>query len=115
MIPLQTQEQFESLLDKEANKPNAVPKNSGNAPKKVAVYFTATWCGACKRLDWDAIHAATPDIVWYKCDVDENTYTLGYCGLKSMPSFAFIKDGKFLGTEASSNTQKVLETIRAVF
>jgi len=111
MIPLQTQEQFESLLNKEANKEKAVPQSG----PKVAVYFTANWCGACKRLDWKAIEAAFPDITWYKCDIDENDYTLGYCGLKSLPSFAFIKGGKFLGTEASSNTEKVIESIRAVF
>jgi thiol-disulfide isomerase/thioredoxin len=28
------------------------------------VYFTATWCGACKHLDMDALEEATTGIQW---------------------------------------------------
>ena len=105
MMPLQSQAQFEELLvqDSKANKGGAV------------VYFTASWCGACKRLDLNAIQESNKDVRWYKCDVDENKYTLGYCGLKSIPSFAFIKDGKFLGKFQSSNTEAVTELIQGSF
>lgn len=97
MIPLQTQLMFESLLDKESK------DNKGC----VVVYFTASWCEACKRLDLDTLEISNKDKRWYKCDIDENKYTLGYCGLKSIPSFAFIKDGKFIGKFSSSNTEVV--------
>jgi thioredoxin-like negative regulator of GroEL len=105
MIPLQTQSQFEGLLNKEDK------ENKG----AVIVYFTASWCGACKRLDHDAIKASKTDVRWYKCDVDENKYTLGYCGLKSIPSFAFIQDGKFLGKFSSSDTEMVINMIQDSF
>ena len=48
MIPLQTQEQFENLL-----KP--VQDNGALAEDAVVVYFTASWCGACKRLDFESL------------------------------------------------------------
>jgi thioredoxin 1 len=108
MIPLQTQEQFEALL--KPLMPNGKP-----AAKAVIVYFTASWCGACKLLDLETLEQRYKDVVWYKCDVDQNKYTLGYCGLTKIPSFVLIKDGKFLGKFTSSNTGVVNDTIQENF
>ena len=104
MIPLENQEQFENLLN---------PAN--NNPQQVVVYFTASWCGACTRLNHSEIQASNSKIVWYKCDIDQNKYTLGYCGLKQIPSFAIIKGSKFLGKFTSSDTATVIETLNDAF
>ena len=104
MIPLDTQEQFESLL-------NPANKN----PESIVVYFTASWCGACTRLDHDLIQKSVPEVVWYKCDVDVNKYTLGYCGLQKIPSFAIIKNSKFFGKFTSSDTSAVIEMLNEAF
>ena len=104
MIPLETQEQFEGLL-----------KADNNNPKQVVVYFTASWCGACTKLDHAKIQASNPKIVWYKCDVDQNKYTLGYCGLQKIPSFVIIKDSKFFGKFTNSNTETVIEMLNDAF
>ena len=104
MIPLDSQEQFETLL-----KP--VGPTGKPADPFVIVYFTASWCGACSMLDFDRIRATRHDITWYKCDVDVNKYTLGYCGLSKIPSFVFIQSGKVLGKLTSSNTDLVVNTI----
>jgi len=108
MIPLQTQEMFEDLIK---------PINSLGKPaaKAVIVYFTASWCGACQRLNLEALQKQNTDVVWYKCDVDVNKYTLGYCGLTKIPSFVFIKDGKFLGKFTSSDNNMVSEIISESF
>ena len=108
MIPLLDQEMFESLL-----KPTG-PDGKPNK-KEIAIYFTASWCGACKRLDHDLIQGTFPNIVWYKCDVDENQYTLGYCGLQKIPSFVMIKDSVFAGKFTSSDTSVVLHELNTVF
>ena len=108
MKPLATQDEFEMLIGKQ--------EETYDLPDLTVVYFTASWCGACKRLDFPALLSSTPqDIVWYKCDVDENKYTLGYCGLKSIPSFAVIKNGKFLGKFSSSDTMTVFDTLQETF
>jgi thioredoxin-like negative regulator of GroEL len=104
MIPLENQQQFEGLL-------NPVNKN----PEGVVVYFTASWCGACTKLDHDLIQKSVPEVVWYKCDIDQNKYTLGYCGLQKIPSFAIIKNSKFLGKFTSSDTSTVIEMISGSF
>ncbi len=107
MIPLPSQEIFESLLKPELDgKP---------AEKEVVVYFTAPWCKACKKLDLDALQAARPRAVWYKCDVDENTYSLGYAGCQRIPSFVFIKDGKFGDKISSNSTDLVSQKLQEVF
>jgi thioredoxin-like negative regulator of GroEL len=104
MIPLESQAQFENLL-------NPANKNF----QQVAVYFTAAWCGACTKLNHEEIQASNPNITWYKCDIDQNKYSLGYCGLNQIPSFVFIKNSKFLGKLTSSNTATVIETLNDAF
>lgn len=104
MIPLQTQEQFESLL-----KP--VDPSGNPNPESVVVYFSASWCGPCGMLNHELIQKSNPSIVWYKCDIDQNKYTLGYCGLQKIPSFVVIKKSKFLGKFTSSDTNTVIETL----
>jgi thioredoxin-like negative regulator of GroEL len=109
MIPLLTQSQFEDLL--KPNRPDGKP-----ASEAVVVYFTAPWCGACKKLDFKVLLESTPKtIVWYKCDVDVNKYTLGYCGLTKIPSFTIIKNGKFLGKFTTSDTMTVFDTLKDAF
>ena len=92
MIPLLTQEQFELLL-----RPHRATQEgiNGKYDPIVGIAFGADWCGPCRRTDKDAIADATPGIKWYYCDVDENNYTPGYCGVRSIPCFVLIVDGIF--------------------
>jgi thiol-disulfide isomerase/thioredoxin len=109
MIPLLTQSQFEDLL-----KPIAA--DGKPSPEAAVVYFTASWCGACKKLDFNSLFKTIPKtIIWYKCDVDVNKYTLGYCGLTKIPSFVIIKSGKFLGKFSTSDTMTVFDTLKETF
>jgi thioredoxin-like negative regulator of GroEL len=107
LTPLQTQEQFEILIGRVATKEPV--------PSFCVVYFTAKWCGACKRLDLNKIISAAPNAFWLKCDIDENKYTLGYCGLSKIPSFALIKDGKFLGKFTSSDIGMIFDMLEQAF
>lgn len=103
MIPLPNQEMFEQLL-----------KATSPIKGTIIIYFTAKWCGACKNLNLDLI-MKTFDIdrcTWYKCDVDENHYTPGYCNVVSMPSFVLIKNNKYIGMLAESNTNRVIEWLK---
>jgi thioredoxin-like negative regulator of GroEL len=105
MLTLENQEQFEGFL-----------KAENNNPEQIVVYFTAPWCGACKKLDHDLIQKSVPStIVWYTCDVDQNDYTLGYCGLKKMPSFVVIEKSKVLTKFTTSDTNTVIKTLNELF
>lgn len=101
MIPLNTQEEFETLwTDK---------KSSGI----FLVQFTASWCGPCKRLDKTAIEATATElgVPYYVCDVDTNNYTPGFCEVKSIPTFLLLKPSQVLGRVSESDTVKVCKWI----
>ena len=106
MTLLQTQEEFEILIGRQPS-PNNIP-----IPPFIVIYFTANWCGACKKLDFDYIIDKVPGATWMKCDVDMNQYTLGFCGLRSIPSFVAIKDKKIVGMLSDNRTGKVVEWLK---
>jgi thioredoxin-like negative regulator of GroEL len=102
MNPL-SQEEFEEIL-----------KSSKPHPLQV-IYFTAKWCGPCKNLKLQSILDSFKGIKWHVCDVDDNEYTPGYCGLKSIPSFLAIVKGKpVLPMYQQSDANKVIEWIDSI-
>jgi thioredoxin-like negative regulator of GroEL len=103
---LMNQEEFEQLLGRQP-----VPEGTV-IPHMTVIYFTATWCGACRKLDIPALEAAVPEVNWLKCDVDQNNYTAGYCGVRSIPTFLIVADKKVVDTYSSSDNFKVETWIR---
>jgi thiol-disulfide isomerase/thioredoxin len=106
MTPLQTQEQFETTIWNKTNPAVTVDRPT-------VLYFTAKWCGACKRLNWQTILNALPNTPFYKCDVDVNTYTPGYLGVRSIPAFVVVTpDRRLIGPEVNSETEKLIDWIK---
>jgi hypothetical protein len=86
ILPLTTHELFESLYS---------PPTDQIAPQyPILINFSADWCGPCKKLDWNFIVEEFPDITIYRCDVDVNKYTPGFCGIKKIPSCLFLTGPK---------------------
>jgi thioredoxin-like negative regulator of GroEL len=105
MKPLISQIEFEQLIGLQE------PDAGVTIPDVTVVYFTASWCSACRRLDLDAIEKATPGVNWLKCDVDANNYTPGYCGVRSIPAFLMVKNKSISPVFQSSTTEKVIEWV----
>lgn len=105
MIPLPNHEFFEGLLKPRGVRPNQdwEERNKTFDPY-VAVCFSASWCGPCRRLDKASLVKLSPNVKWYSCDVDEVQETLGYCGLQSIPSFVLIKDGQFVDRKSGAGS-----------
>lgn len=102
---LPSHEAFEALYKPQPQNPNKEP---------TLVYFTASWCGACRRLDWDFLLEEFPTLKILKCDIDQNKYTPGFCGVRSIPNFLWIpKEGGTVGPFQSSDTAKVATWIQS--
>lgn len=106
MIPLPSQEFFENLIKKNSPKPH---------DPIVIILFTASWCKPCQRLDKEFLIGLSDKIKWYKCDIDENDYTFGYCGGRSIPAFLAIVNGQPQPLFVSSDTMKVAEWMKCGF
>lgn len=104
---LMTQEEFEQLIGVQP-----VPEGT-TLPPFTVIYFTAGWCGACRRLDMPALEKALPEVNWLKCDVDQNNYTGGYCGVRSIPSFIAVKNKKVSEIFQSTSNEKVENWVRS--
>jgi len=94
---LMTQEEFEAIL----NDPE---------PRFTAIYFGATWCGPCRMVDVNALDA-TPNVSWLKCDIDQNNYTPGFCGVRSIPSFIVVANGKVTGPMQEIDTEAIKDWV----
>merc|ERR1712136_34958 len=73
-------------------------KDFENAKKnhvKMAIDFTATWCGPCKYIGpkFQAMDANFPDIKFFKVDVDKNNDTAEMLEISAMPTFLFFLNG----------------------
>ena len=114
MTPLPDHAMFEALLRPRGNRPSLEDVNVAYSPW-VVVCFSAKWCGPCKALDKKALVQYSPRVKWYAVDVDENTTTLGYCSLRSIPSFVVLKDGVFLDRKSGAGSaEEVLQWLESL-
>lgn len=110
---LTTQAQFEELWFNKTEDPLPTQRPGDKA---WLVYYTAAWCGPCKKLSLEELDAAAKEkgLVLYKCDVVKNEYTVGYCGVRAFPTFHFCIPGKIVETLQSNNTDQVADWIRSL-
>ena len=99
------QEELEGLIGR------AEPEAGVVLPEATVVYFTATWCGPCKSVRTAELEEGLKGVQWLKCDVDQNTYTPGYCEIRSIPTFLVIKNKKILGKFSSTDTETILGNV----
>jgi len=110
MINLLRQQEFEALL-----RPRRPTEDGFEAEYEpfVCISFSAKWCGPCRRLDKESLVKHSKSVKWYHCDIDENDITLGFCGMKSIPSFALIRNGDFVGKlEGPRDAMHVLDWLK---
>ena len=101
---LETQEQFEELIGR-------IPVLEP-LPSLTVIWFSANWCGPCRKIQMDKLMSEFP-ANWLKCDVDQNSYTAGFCGIRSIPTFMVIYNTKILGTKGSSDTNEILQWLNS--
>lgn len=106
---LETQEEFETLWFQK--------QGDGQRPHDNAwlVFFTAAWCGPCKKLDLEMLDAVANSVglpLW-KCDYVTNEYTPGYCNVRKFPTFVLFRPGEIVAVKSSSQTEEVAAWIQS--
>jgi thioredoxin 1 len=75
------------------------------------VDFYADWCGPCKRMLPKVESVASKlkgKITVAKVNVDESRNTAAKFSIRSIPTFALIKDGKVVSVSAGSKSEQEL-------
>ena len=103
---LMKQEHFEKMIGR-------APLEDGESiPKLIVVYFTATWCGPCRSVRVAELESGLPMVTWLKCDIDQNDYTAGYCGVRSIPTLLVIENMKIKGMFSATDTESILGRVQ---
>jgi thioredoxin 1 len=77
----------------------------------IAVDFTASWCGPCKKISpvFNELNNKYNNVMFIKVDVDDNEETSEACNIRAMPTFQFYKDNQKIH-EFSGADKSQLET-----
>lgn len=111
---IEIQEDFEAMWLLKPEEP--ILPGMRKSDRAFLVYFTAAWCGPCKRLDLATLEMAAKErgLTLWKCDYAKNEYTPGYCGIRAFPTFQLYSPKKPGPTIQSNETEKVAAWIRTL-
>jgi len=83
-----------------------------NSNKKVAVQFSASWCGNCRIMKPKFKKLATEkeDVTFVIVDAEKFPESRKLANVTNLPTFATFVDGKLVG-ETQTNKQEVLNDL----
>lgn len=83
-----------------------------NSNKKVAVQFSASWCGNCRIMKPKFKKLATEkeDVAFVIVDAEKFPEARKLANVTNLPTFATFVDGKLVG-ETQTNKQEVLNDL----
>lgn len=90
---------------------SAVANDSGSV-----VYFTATWCGPCRKISpvfEELASSAEASKTFLKVDVDDQPDIAAAAQVTAMPTFVFYKGGKKVDTMVGADVNKLQDLTKA--
>lgn len=82
----------------------------------VAVDFTASWCGPCKRIapEFERLSGLYTNWTFRKVDVDEAEEITEAYGVSQMPTFIFFKDAQILEKLVGADAEALESKLKSV-
>jgi thiol-disulfide isomerase/thioredoxin len=111
---LETQDHFETLWQAD---PKLAPVDGARKSDHMfLVYFTANWCGYCKRIDLNMVDkvATAKGLTLWKCEHTINDFTSGFCGVRGFPTFMAFKPRKVIDQLQTSSTEEICAWIQSL-
>jgi thioredoxin 1 len=85
-------------------------------PDLIICYFTATWCGPCKKISPDITNIGENNdhLRVIKIDVDECEEISGFCQIDCMPTFKFYRNNNIepIHSFSGADTDELINTIK---
>ena len=98
----------------ELNQDNLQEIISGN--KKVAVQFSATWCGNCRIMKpkFKKLSSENEEMVFVIADAEKFPESRKLADVSNLPTFATYVDGKFVNQVQTNKFDSLKELINEV-
>ena len=70
------------------------------------IKFSAPWCGPCKGFQptWNSAVKNYPGVVFSEINCDESTELVAKFGVRSVPTFVLLENGKEVDRMAGANS-----------
>mmetsp|Transcript_29712 Transcript_29712/g.48324 ORF Transcript_29712/g.48324 Transcript_29712/m.48324 type:complete len:181 (-) Transcript_29712:113-655(-) len=81
--------------------------------KLIVIDFTAVWCGPCQMIApaYEQFSEEYDNVIFLKCDVDENKETTTKFGVTAMPTFIFLRRGEQVNSFSGASAARLKQAI----
>jgi thioredoxin 1 len=87
---------------------------AGSDKTRVVAWCTASWCGPCKSVApfIEKFSNSTPNVDFYKIDVDEHPEVAEELEVASVPTFVMYKDKKVVSKLVGASAPRIEEMVK---
>ena len=78
------------------------------------LYFSTTWCGPCKAMA-PVVTEAAQSLNIQKIDAEQNPQLTAQYGIRTVPTFIFLKNGQEVGRKSGAMRKQDFENLANIY